>query len=96
MLATMPAMMISETPLPMPRLVICSPSHIRNMVPPTRMMTVVTRNIRPGSITAAAPLRRAQALEADGEEIALDRAQEDGAVAGILVDLLAAGSRPPS
>ena len=50
--ATMPAMMISEMPLPMPRLVICSPSHIRNMVPPTRLMTVVTRNIMPGSITA--------------------------------------------
>ena len=35
-------------------------------------------------------LRRAPAFEADGHEIALDRAQEDGAVAGILVDLLAA------
>ena len=33
----MPAMMISETPLPMPRLVICSPIHIRNKVPPTRL-----------------------------------------------------------
>ena len=32
----------------------------------------------------------APALERDGHEIALDRAQEDGAVAGILVDLLAA------
>ena len=41
-------MMISETPLPMPRLVICSPSHIRNMVPPTRLITAVTRNIMPG------------------------------------------------
>ena len=32
-LATMPAKMISEMPLPMPRSVICSPSHIRNAVP---------------------------------------------------------------
>ena len=50
--ATMPAMMISETPLPMPRLVICSPSHIRNMVPPIRVTTVVMRNSMPGWITA--------------------------------------------
>ena len=43
--ATMPAMMISETPLPMPRLVICSPSHSRNIVPPTRLMTAPMRNM---------------------------------------------------
>ena len=30
----MPAKMISEEPLPTPREVICSPSHIRNIVPP--------------------------------------------------------------
>ena len=39
--ATMPAKMISEMPLPMPRAVICSPSHIRNMVPPVSVITVV-------------------------------------------------------
>ena len=38
--ATMPEMMISEVPLPMPRWVICSPSHIRNMVPPVSVITV--------------------------------------------------------
>jgi hypothetical protein len=53
--ATMPAMMISETPLPMPRLVICSPIHMRNNVPPTRLMVAATRNIRPGSTTALMP-----------------------------------------
>src|SRR3546814_10508934 len=37
---TMPAKMIRETPLPTPRLVICSPNHIRNMVPPVRVATV--------------------------------------------------------
>ena len=47
----MPAMMISEVPLPTPRAVICSPSHIRNMVPPTRVTTVETRKNGPGSIT---------------------------------------------
>ncbi len=36
--ATMPAKMISEMPLPMPRAVICSPSHIRNMVPPVSVI----------------------------------------------------------
>jgi len=39
----MPDTMISDGPLPMPRAVICSPSHIRNMVPPTRVITVETR-----------------------------------------------------
>jgi hypothetical protein len=51
----MPAMMISETPLPIPRLVICSPTHIRNNVPPTRLMVAATRNSGPGSTTAAMP-----------------------------------------
>ena len=40
-LATMPAKMISEMPLPTPRAVICSPSHIRNIVPPVSVMTTV-------------------------------------------------------
>ena len=51
-LATMPAMMISEMPLPMPRAVICSPSHIRKTVPPVKVITVTSRKNRPGSITA--------------------------------------------
>ena len=51
-LATMPEKMIREIPLPTPRAVICSPSHIRNMVPPTRVTTVVKRKNRPGSRTA--------------------------------------------
>ena len=53
--ATIPAMMISDTPLPMPRLVICSPIHIRNSVPPTRLMVAATRNSMPGSTTAEMP-----------------------------------------
>ncbi len=39
----MPAKMMSEMPLPTPRLVICSPSHIRNRVPPVRVATVEIR-----------------------------------------------------
>ena len=55
--ATMPAMMMSDVPLPTPRAVICSPSHIRNMVPPTSVATVVRRKNRPGSSTTAGPRR---------------------------------------
>ena len=51
----MPAMMISDTPLPIPRLVICSPSHIRNIVPPISEMTAAMRKVMPGSITAWIP-----------------------------------------
>ena len=41
--ATIPAKMIRLMPLPMPRAVICSPSHIRNIVPPTRVITAESR-----------------------------------------------------
>ena len=50
--ATMPAKMISEIPLPMPRSVICSPSHIRNIVPATSVTTVTNMNIGPGAMTS--------------------------------------------
>ena len=89
--ATMPAMMISDTPLPMPRLVICSPIHIRNKVPPTRLIVAATRNSMPGSTTAADAWLAPQAFEADRDEIALHRGQRDGQVAGVLVELLAPG-----
>ena len=47
--ATMPVKMMSEMPLPMPRAVICSPSHIRNIVPPTSVMMTPRRKNQPGS-----------------------------------------------
>ena len=50
--ATMPAKMMIEMPLPRPRSVICSPSHIRNMVPVTSDTTVMKRNPGPGSSTS--------------------------------------------
>ena len=59
-------------------------------MPPTMLITVVMRNIMPGVDHRRLALPGAPAFEPDGEEIALDRAQEDGAVARILVDLLAA------
>ena len=49
--AMMPVKMISEEPLPMPREVICSPSHIRNIVPPSSVSTVEMRKNQPGSVT---------------------------------------------
>ena len=42
--STMPTKMISDTPLPMPLSVICSPSHIRNSVPATNAITAYTMN----------------------------------------------------
>ena len=47
----MPERMMSEMPLPMPREVTCSPSHIRNMVPPVSVITVAMRKNQPGSLT---------------------------------------------
>ena len=67
--ATMPAMMMSEMPLPMPREVICSPSHIRNMVPPVSVITVEMRKNQPGSLTDVAG-----AFEPDGDAVGLERA----------------------
>ena len=57
--AAIPAKMIIEIPLPRPRSVICSPSHIKNIVPVTNVETVTNRNIKPGSITKPACASRA-------------------------------------
>ena len=53
--AMMPTKMISEMPFPMPRSWICSPSHIRNMVPVVIVTTVTKMNPAPGSMTAERP-----------------------------------------
>ena len=45
------AKMIIEMPLPMPRSVICSPSHIRNIVPVTSVIAAVSTNAGPGIST---------------------------------------------
>ena len=44
----MPAKMMSEMPLPTPRLVICSPIHISSMVPPVSVITAEMRKNQPG------------------------------------------------
>ena len=44
---TMPAKMISDMPLPMPRSVICSPSHMMNIVPVVSVSIVIRRKPQP-------------------------------------------------
>ncbi len=63
--ATMPAKISRLTPLPTPRLVICSPSHIRNMVPPVRVAMVETMKNGPGSNTRPCWLCRPKAMALD-------------------------------
>ena len=41
LLATIPANIINDIPFPIPLCVICSPSHIRKIVPATNVITVV-------------------------------------------------------
>ena len=48
---TMLARMIMEIPFPTPRSVICSPNHIRNIVPVTSVMAAVSTKFVPGLIT---------------------------------------------
>src|SRR3954466_5589912 len=45
--AAMPPKIRMEMPLPRPRSVICSPSHIRNIDPATRLTTAVRRKPSP-------------------------------------------------
>ncbi len=51
----MPAKMMSEMPLPIPRSLICSPSHMMNAVPVVSVSTVSARKPQPGFGTSAAP-----------------------------------------
>ena len=63
--ATMPAKIRIEMPLPRPRSVICSPSHIRNIVPATRLMTAVMRKPMPGLMTRPGDCSSAKAMPSD-------------------------------
>ncbi len=80
---TIPAKISNEMPLPTPRSVICSPSHMTKMVPVVSVSTVLNRK---------APGRRANAvdLEPVGHKRSLNRCQHDGQVTRPLVDLLPA------
>ena len=50
----MPVKMISDMPLPMPRSVICSPSHMMNAVPVVSVRIVIRMKPKPGLITIPA------------------------------------------
>ena len=52
--ATIPEKIINEIPLPIPLWVICSPSHIKNTVPATIVVTVEILKKNPGLITRSA------------------------------------------
>ena len=52
--ATIPANIINEIPFPIPLCVICSPSHIKKIVPATIVVTVEILKKTPGSITKSA------------------------------------------
>jgi hypothetical protein len=45
----MPAKISSDIPFPMPRSVICSPSHMTNIVPVVIVRTHINRKPQPGS-----------------------------------------------
>ena len=49
--ATIPEKIINEIPLPTPLKVICSPNHIKNVVPATNDKVVINLKDNPGSIT---------------------------------------------
>ena len=52
-LATIPAKMMRDIPLPIPRSVICSPSHIIKAVPEVKVIMVISLNDHPGVCTNA-------------------------------------------
>ena len=49
--ATIPAKIIKEIPFPIPLCVICSPNHIKKIVPATIVVTVEILKKAPGLIT---------------------------------------------
>ena len=53
--ATMPAKISREMPLPMPRSVICSPSHITKMEPVDRVKAHSSLKPIPGMMTTSGP-----------------------------------------
>ena len=75
-------------PLPTPRSVICSPSHIMNSAPVTSVDD--GDDVEGDAGRERQPLRRQRA----GEGRALDQRDEQGAVAGVLGDLCARPASP--
>ncbi len=104
--ATMPTVMIIDIPLPMPRSVIWSPIHIKNIVPALSVMTVTIWKPSPGLVTKGSKScgHRADALEEgiggrvfhrNCQQIALEQTKRERRVPGVLHDLLPAASLLP-
>ena len=62
---TMPAKISSDMPLPMPRAVICSPSHMIKTAPAVSVSTVFRTNAGPGLATMFGCLCKATAMPND-------------------------------
>ena len=82
----MPVKMISDIPLPMPRSVICSPSHMMKAVPVVSVSMVIRMKPMPGLMTKPP----SDVLQRHGDAEGLHQRQDDGQVAGPLRDLAAA------
>ena len=63
--AAMPPKIRIEMPLPKPRSVICSPNHIRNIVPAVKVTMAVMRKPKPGANTKPADDSSAKAMPMD-------------------------------
>ena len=85
MRSTIEKKIIKLAPLPMPRSVICSPSHITKIAPTVRKNVICMRNAKPGFATA--PVNR---LGEDREAPRLHRGERHRRVARPLVELFPA------
>ena len=88
----MPAKMMSEMPLAMPRSVICSPTHMMKAVPVVSVMIVMRRKPQPGCVDDVAEAAAADVLVVERPRgtsrcRSLEEREHDGAVARVLVDL---------
>ncbi len=91
--STIPAKMMSEMPLPMPRSVICSPTHMMKAVPVVSVSMLMHPEAPAGVRHDIADARRVgqvavvQRLEAERHPEGLHSGQDDRPVARVLVDL---------
>ena len=62
---TMPAKISSDMPLPTPRSVICSPSHMMKALPVVSVSIVIRTKLIPGFITKSPDFSRLMAIPSD-------------------------------
>ena len=86
----MPAKMISDMPLPTPRSLICSPSHMMNAEPVVSVRMVIKRKADAGVINQRTDCSGRLVLQREGDRQRLHDAEKDRQVARVLRDLAAA------